>query len=147
LEDDWPSLSALPTCHLSHANASRRHIAKKTTQAYLVTASKGAIMANALQINTKLGKVSKTLKKELGERFKPVQILDLSVEKSVGYDGDDLLLVRVVFDKEPHKLDAMKLVGNVRHFRPVLEKLGERAFPLFSYFNKEDWDEWRRESA
>ena len=104
-------------------------------------------MANASQINTKLGKVSKTLKKELGERFKPVQILDLSVEKSVGYDGDDLLLVRVVFDKEPHKLDAMKLVGNVRHFRPVLEKLGERAFPLFSYFNKEDWDEWRRESA
>ena len=72
--------------------------------------------------------------------FEDVRILEVRVRDDVDSDGDDILIIDVVFEGQPKDLDARKLSGAVRRVRPGLFELGEEAFPLFSFVSKTDAD-------
>lgn len=74
-------------------------------------------------------------------------IADVRVQDEVGWDGDALLRVDVVFEGTHEDIDARRLNGAVRNVRLRLRDMKEDAFPLFSFISKGDWGAERRKSA
>lgn len=80
-----------------------------------------------------LNQIKKVVANTLKADFHNVKILRVEVHQDVDSDGDDVLLISVVFEGKPKDLDATKLSGAVRNVRPKLRDIGEAAFPLFSF--------------
>ena len=66
--------------------------------------------------------------------FTDIEVVSISVDRTIDADDDDVLLVKVVFKARTKKrLDPQKTSGLVRHIRPNLADIGETAFPVFSF--------------
>ncbi|MFY8099787.1 MAG: hypothetical protein ACOVOA_07480 [Allorhizobium sp.] len=91
--------------------------------------------------------IAKAVKDTLSGDFGKVRIADVLVQDEVGWDGDALLRVDVVFEGAHKDIDARKLTGAVRNVRLRLRDMNEDAFPLFSFISKGDWGAERRKSA
>lgn len=100
-------------------------------------------MRDTAQIDEIVRVVSETLAAD----FDGVRILDIKVSANDDYDDDDFLRIEVIFEGRRRKLDARKLSGAVRHVRPRLNEIGEKAFPLFSFISKGDAGAARFEPA
>ena len=62
----------------------------------------------------------------------------VAVKPDVDHDGDAILRVTVVVEKEVKTLDSGKKLGLVRHLRPELAEVGIEDFPIVSYMTKAD---------
>ncbi|MBO9100017.1 MULTISPECIES: hypothetical protein [unclassified Rhizobium] len=82
--------------------------------------------------------IRKVIEDTLASDFKNVKILRVMVDRDVDFDGDHVLNVEVVFEGKPLHIDARMISGAIRHVRPHLEKLGEKAFPLMSFVSRRD---------
>ncbi len=82
--------------------------------------------------------IEKALFKLLTDEFENVTIVTVKVLNRIDRDDDIKLDIQVVFEGKPQDLDARKVAGAVRHVRPELAKLGETAFPIFSFITKGD---------
>lgn len=80
------------------------------------------------------------------DRFPNEKIVSLHVSKDTDFEGDPVLVIRVVVDKA-RSLDAKKASGVVRHVRSKLAEIGENAFPLFSFISKGDVARAKTEAA
>jgi hypothetical protein len=69
----------------------------------------------------------------LKDEFENIEISEFAVVKDTDSDGDEILRVRVVFDNDRQPLNTRKRIGLLRHLRPKLEKIGQPAFPIFSF--------------
>jgi|GEM_PF-1315754 len=70
---------------------------------------------------------------DLKQRMGNVDIDDVSVERAVDHDDDDILVIKIVFKAGNRRLDPRKTSGMVRHIRPKMTDIGEDAFPVFSF--------------
>lgn len=70
-------------------------------------------------------------------QFSDASIHDVAVKPDVDHDGDAILRVTVVVEKEV-KMDSGKMLGLVRHLRPELAEVGIENFPVVSYMTKAD---------
>jgi len=74
------------------------------------------------------------------QRFDNVDIVRVDIEEALDHDGEEVLLVRVVFDADLSAMKADRMSGLVRHLRSSLAKIGEARFPLTSYLSKSDFE-------
>lgn len=82
--------------------------------------------------------VSRVVTEAITADFEKVKILNVKVERDIDFDGDDILKIVVVFEGTRKDIDARKVSGAVRHVRPKLTAIGERAFPLLSFISVGD---------
>jgi hypothetical protein len=83
----------------------------------------------------------------LRERFEGVEVDSITIEPDVDADGDDILLVNVIFDGKHRKLDPRRAASLLRHIRPKFEEIGEKAFPVISFIAKADMRKAKSEAA
>lgn len=86
----------------------------------------------------KMEKIAKVVKDTLAADFDKVKILEVKVRDELDSDGEKILRVYVIFEGAAKDIDAGRLSGVVRQVRPALSKIGEEAFPLFSFISKAD---------
>ncbi len=84
--------------------------------------------------------IEEIVKETLSGHFDHIRILKIDVQKDVDADGDDVLLINVIFDGSPKDLDAEKLSGLTRYLRPELDKIHESGLPLLSFISKADYE-------
>jgi hypothetical protein len=72
------------------------------------------------------------VKQALNQDFANIKILDVRIRKDVDADGDDILLVDVLFAGKP-KAMAQHVSSAFRDVKKDLEELGENAFPVMSF--------------
>lgn len=63
------------------------------------------------------------------------RIVSVSVSEDVDSEGDQILVMKVVFDG---RLDASKAASALRHLRPALFERKESRFPLLSFVTRRD---------
>jgi hypothetical protein len=85
-----------------------------------------------------IGKIEEIVRDTLAADFEKIHVSDVQVREEVGWDGDDLLHVYVVYEKAPKHADIRRLLGAVRRVRPKLTEVGETAFPLFSFISRDE---------
>lgn len=73
-------------------------------------------------------------------------IVSVEVSEGVDADGDEILIVEVVFDGK-EKINPANIYGVVREVRSKLFEKGELAFPLFSFVSNADPGFRKRETA
>lgn len=91
------------------------------------------MMASAAEIQ----RIAETV---IADRFGDgTKIISVSVREDTDADGDDVLIVRVVYETESGQLDARKAAGLVRHLRSKLhDDISEDRFPLLSFISRMD---------
>ncbi|MCW5697758.1 MAG: hypothetical protein KIS96_13625 [Bauldia sp.] len=82
--------------------------------------------------------IAATVKQALAEDFRPVRILDVTVEEDADADGMPVLRIDVVYEGTVHDLDARKLVGAVGLLRPRLAAIDVATFPLLTFISRAD---------
>lgn len=83
----------------------------------------------------------------LRERFEGVDIVSINVRPDKDDDGDDILVIDVVFDGKAKSLDASKTSGLVRRMIPEIQESGVRGFPILSFIAKSELRKKRPEAA
>ena len=71
------------------------------------------------------------IKQELSANSAQIPILNVAVSHSEDFDGDEILIVKVIFDGTPKQASIFS--NAVRLVSPKLRAIGEQAFPLFSF--------------
>ncbi len=70
--------------------------------------------------------------------FQGLKIVDVIVNKRIDYDNDEVIDLNVIYDGKFRAADVRSMGSAVRLFRPQLEKIGETAFPLFSFISSDE---------
>jgi hypothetical protein len=94
-----------------------------------------------------IDRIIEVVEKELARDFANLKIIEVKVRGDVDFDNEEVLRVDVVFEGEKKDVDASVLSGVVRHVRPKLTEIGEKAFPLFSFISNRDLGPKRLERA
>jgi hypothetical protein len=79
--------------------------------------------------------------------FENIRIVAAHVAQDLDQDGEEILLVEVVFEGDLKESDARRVAGAARHLRPVLEKSDADLFPLLSFVSKADYEREHGRSA
>lgn len=87
------------------------------------------------------------VKSVLKSRFRNINILSIDITPDVDEDGDQVLIVRVVFDAEEKRLDISETSGLVRRILPKMKAVGETRFPIFSFIAKSEMRKINPDSA
>lgn len=82
-------------------------------------------------------RITEVVNDTLSADFDSVKIIKIKVVGDDDFD-DDFLRIEVIFEGARKDIDARKLSGAVRHVRPKLTAIGEKAFPLFSFISERD---------
>ena len=72
----------------------------------------------------------------LNERLEGVESVD--VQSDHDEDGNEILVVQIVFDGKQRALDPQKTSSLTRHLRPRIADIGVYAFPVISFVSKSD---------
>ena len=94
-----------------------------------------------------MAEVKRVVESVLAQEFENIDILSINITSDFDEDGDEILIVKVVFDGDRKTLDSRKTSGLARHVLPEIEKIGEKAFPIFSFIAKSELGKIRPESA
>ena len=80
----------------------------------------------------------KSLLQEVIKRRLPnASIIDVKVERTLDFEGEEVLEVTVIFEAKSD-LDSERVAGLIRHLRPRLEEHGERSFPIMSFVSRKE---------
>lgn len=83
--------------------------------------------------------VRELIKRVVQARLQSVHVLDVLVDSGEDFDGDDIILVKVVVNAPASSFDPKKMAGLVRHLRDALaEEADEHDFPMVSYVTHRD---------
>ena len=82
--------------------------------------------------------VREIIRAELSRRLDAVRIIAVNLTPQVDHDGSRALFINVVYDGKQEQLDVDQTISMVRHIRPLLQEVGETAFPVFTYIAKSD---------
>lgn len=84
-----------------------------------------------------IARIKKLAEEVVSERFgDEAKILSVSVSEDIDFDGDGILLLRIVYASETGKLNANKVSGLIRHLRPKLHEISEDRFPIISFISQ-----------
>lgn len=93
-----------------------------------------------------INQIAKVVRDTLRSDFDDVKILDVKVSNDNETD-DEILRIEVIFKGTLKDINTRRLSGVVRHVRPKLTDIGEKAFPLFSFISEGDVGTRRFEPA
>ena len=82
--------------------------------------------------------LEKTAREFLGHNFQGLKIVDVIVNKRIDYDNDEVIDLNVIYDGKFRAADVRSMSSAVWLFREQLEKIGETAFPLFSFISSDE---------
>lgn len=93
-----------------------------------------------METETRIDKIKCVARKLLIERFgAEAKIVSVTVSEDTDFDGDDVIVVRVVYETPTGRLDAKKAAGMIRHLRSKLhDDIAEDRFPLLSFVSLVD---------
>ncbi len=74
----------------------------------------------------------------LNERLEGVEFESVDVQSDHDEDGNEILVVQIVFDGKQRALDPQKTSSLTRHLRPRIADIGVYAFPVISFVSKSD---------
>jgi hypothetical protein len=83
-------------------------------------------------------KIAKIVKEALASDFQNIKIIEVRVRDDLDSDGDEVLRVDVIFEGARKDVDVARLTGAIRHVRPKLYEVDEKAFPVISFISKKD---------
>lgn len=66
------------------------------------------------------------------------EVVSVSVDRGSDADGEEIILVHVIFNNKSNRIDAKETIGITRHVRDRLTKLGDDRFPIFYYVAKSE---------
>ena len=91
----------------------------------------------------KLDALRDIVHEELKKRFGPEGLTfdPIVLEPDIGYQGDDLLLIKMIFDGDQGKLDPRWTNRMFLFLDPAMENLGIKAFPITSFIEKSEWED------
>ena len=93
-------------------------------------------------------KISEIVRTDLDRRFREHLVFDpIIVERGVDEFDDDApayIRIRIIFDGDQKHLDPKWTVGMTTRIRPKLAELGIEEFPLHSFIEKNEWEQWLR---
>lgn len=84
-----------------------------------------------------LPKVKDIIEEALRERYGNVFEL-ISVRPDFDEYGDEILVIKAIFDKDRLSAKRTSGPGLIRHLRPRLAKVGTEAFPVISFISKSE---------
>lgn len=90
--------------------------------------------------------IERVIRAVTDERFPKGSIVGLSIARDFDFEGDPLLVVHLIVDKEG-QLDARETAGITRHVRSKLAEIGEDAFPLVSFISRAEAEDLTPEAA
>lgn len=85
-----------------------------------------------------LEKIAAAISDELKTRYANVEIVDVDVSFDNDSDGDDILLVKVIFASEFKAAENGIFSDAVRAVRGKLAEMNESAFPLMSFISSKE---------
>lgn len=91
--------------------------------------------------------VYNVVKSVLKSRFHDMDITSIEINPDVDEDGEQVLIVRVIFSAKEKRLDAKEASGLVRRILPKMEEIGEKRFPIFSFIAKSEMGKVNPDSA
>lgn len=65
----------------------------------------------------------------------------IEVKHEIDWEGDEVLLIDVVFKGDQDLLDAHWSNGMVLRISPDLEKAGVTAFPMIQFIERSEWEQ------
>jgi hypothetical protein len=83
-------------------------------------------------------KISSTIETVVRESIRSGNIIDVVVRNGRDADGDDIIIVNVIFDNKAKSLDATETSRITRFVRNRLIQMNEDRFPFFSYIAKSE---------
>ena len=79
------------------------------------------------------------VRRSLTSEHPGIRLVDVRVRRDMGFDGDPILRIDVIFDGRPQDLNAGRLNNAALRVRELLvEDLQETAFPIFSFISLSD---------
>lgn len=81
------------------------------------------------------------------DRFAGAHIVSVAVKADVDEDGEDVLIVDVVFDAKADQLDAQETSSLARRIIPEIEAIGGHGFPILSFIAKSELGNRNPEAA
>lgn len=82
--------------------------------------------------------VKATIESVVRDIIRSGNIVNIVVERGLDSDGDDIIMVKVIFDNKNKYLDARETSRVTSSVRKRLIEMDERRFPLFSYILKSE---------
>ena len=92
--------------------------------------------------------VGEIVKTALDKRFHgdKLEFNPIVVTPEIGADGDDILVVKVVFDGDHKRLDPCWTGSMILEIYPQLDEANVTAYPVISFVEKSEWDEAKDEN-
>ena len=89
--------------------------------------------------------VRENLAEGFGDKFvfDPIWVIPY-VSDAIPDDPMDFLRILIVFDGDQKNLDSSWTVGMIRRMRPKLIDVGIHHFPIDSFINKKEWEQYAR---
>ena len=94
-----------------------------------------------------LNELEGLVKTILSKKLSGVEIVDVTIRPDVDDDGDDVLIVKVVFESRKHRLNSAETTGLVRRILPEIRERGVSGFPILSFIAKSELGKTRPEVA
>lgn len=85
-----------------------------------------------------MNKVERIVRSVVEQEFENVEVSSIDITRDLDEYGENILLVKVVFDGDRRALDARKTSSLARHILPKIGEIGEDAFPVFSFIAKSE---------
>ena len=82
--------------------------------------------------------IEELISKLVHERFAKAEVVSVNIKKDFDHDGDEILLVEVVFSNPNHKSLVELALGFLSHLRTNLVDNGINAFPVMSYVSEQE---------
>ncbi len=91
----------------------------------------------------KLDELRNIVHNALATRFGPEGLTfdPIVLEPDIGYDGDELLLIKIIFDGDQGKLDPHWTSRMPLFLDPAMENLGITALAITSFIEKSEWED------
>ena len=93
-------------------------------------------------------RVSTIVQEELDHHFRQHPTFGpIIVQRAVDEFDEDVPVyidIKIIFDGDQEDLDPHWTSGLIRRIRPKLLEIGVEEFPVPSFIEKNEWDQWRR---
>ncbi len=90
-----------------------------------------------------LEQVRDIVARTLAERFGPEGLVfdPIIVKPDLDQDGDDILLIKIIFDGDPEQLDPRWTMGIVGRIYPKMKAIPVTAYPITYFIEKSEWED------
>jgi hypothetical protein len=120
------------------ANGARVRLDATTPRRYICPCAPSRSRSAVKKIDAK--RIESRIGETLSHYFEGLRIVAVHVAQDLDQDGEEILLIDVVFEGDLNESDARRAAATARHLRPVLEENDADLYPLVSFVSKVDYE-------